>query len=110
MGKGQSMKFGYLRAGMLALGFGLVASSAMAGPIQTACLQAGRNAASAGLCSCIQQVADVTLGNSDQRRAAGFFKNPDKAQEVHMSKTRNDDQFWQRYQVFGQQAEMACTG
>ena len=104
------MNIRYLRAGVVAFGLVCVAQAASAGPIQTACLQAGRGAASAGLCSCIQQVADITLGNSDQRRAAGFFKNPDKAQEVHMSKTRNDDQFWQRYSVFGQQAEMACAG
>lgn len=98
-----------LRAGFVALSLGFMAQTAQAGPIQSACLQAGRNGPNAGLCSCIQQVADVTLGNADQRRAAGFFRDPDKAQDVHMSKSRADDDFWKRYQIFGQQAEMACA-
>jgi hypothetical protein len=97
-------------AGILALSLSFVAGAAFAGPIQSACLQSSRNAATAGLCSCIQQVADVTLGGADQRRAAGFFRNPDKAQDVRMSKTRNDDAFWDRYQIFGQRAEMVCAG
>ena len=99
-----------LAAGFAALALSFMATAASAGPIQSACMQAGRNGASAGLCSCIQQVADVTLGNADQRRAAAFFRDPEKAQQVHMSKTRNDDDFWNRYTIFGQQAEMACAG
>ena len=88
----------------------LTAGAAMAGPIQNACLQAGRQGANSALCGCIQQVADITLGGSDQRRAAAFFKDPDKAQAAHMSKTHGDDAFWERYVIFGQQAEMACSG
>ena len=99
-----------LQAGLVALGLSFVAQAAQAGPIRSACMQAGRTGANAGLCSCIQQVADVTLGGADQRRAAGFFRDPDKAQDVHMSKSRADDDFWKRYQTFGQQAEMACAG
>lgn len=97
-------------AGVLALCCGFTGTAASAGPIQSACMQSNRSAASAGLCSCIQRVADITLGGADQRRAASFFRNPDKAQEVHMSKSRSDDAFWDRYQIFGQQAEMACAG
>ena len=99
-----------LRAGFLALGLSLVAHAASAGAIQNACLQSNRQAANSGLCTCIQQVADITLGTADQRRAASFFKDPDKAQLVHMSKSRADDEFWARYQSFGQQAAMACAG
>ncbi len=99
-----------LRAGFAALSLGFMAQAAAAGPIQSACLQSNRSGASAGLCSCIQQVADITLGNADQRRAAAFFRDPDKAQQARMSKTRSDDEFWNRYTVFGQQAEMACAG
>ena len=88
----------------------LMADVASAGPIQNACLQAGRQGASPALCGCIQQVADITLQGSDQRRAAAFFKNPDKAQAAHMSRTQDDDAFWQRYVIFGQQAEIACSG
>ena len=99
-----------LGAGFTALSLSFMATVACAGPIQTACLQSNRSAANAGLCSCIQQVADITLGGADQRRAAGFFRDPDKAQQVHMSKSRADDDFWNRYQIFGQQAELACAG
>jgi hypothetical protein len=98
------------RAGFAAFILVCGAQAASAGPIQSACLQAGRSAANARLCACIQQVADVTLGNADQRRAAGFFRNPDKAQEVHMSKSRADDAFWDRYRAFGAQAEQTCAG
>ena len=97
-------------AGFAALCFGVTATSASAGPIQSACLQAGRSGASPGLCSCIQQVANITLRGADQRKAASFFRDPDKAQEVHMSKSRADDDFWDRYVIFGQQAQMACAG
>lgn len=84
--------------------------TASAGPIENACLSSNRSAANRSLCSCIQQVADITLGGGDQRLAASFFKNPDRAQQVRMSKSSKDDAFWSRYVVFGQQAQMACAG
>jgi hypothetical protein len=73
-------------------------------------MQSNRQAANPALCSCIQQVADVTLQGADQRRAASFFRNPDKAQQVFMSRSRADDAFWQRYKTFGAQAEQSCAG
>ncbi len=97
-------------AGLAALGWGALAATAEAGPIANACLQTGRAGASAQLCTCIQHVADITLGGADQRLAATFFGDPERAQKVHMSKAEADDAFWQRYVVFGQQAEMACSG
>lgn len=87
-----------------------VAGNAAAGPIEGACLQSNRSAANRSLCSCIQQVADITLGGSDQRLAASFFKDPDKAQKIRTSQNQRDDAFWQRYTVFGQQAKLACAG
>lgn len=87
-----------------------MAGAAAAGPIENACMQSTRTGANRSLCSCIQQVADITLGGSDQRLAATFFKDPDRAQQVHMSKTQQDDAFWTRYVTFGQQAQMACRG
>lgn len=84
------------------------ATLAEAGPIESACLRSGNANASAALCGCIQQVADMTLGRTDQQRAAKFFQNPDKAQEVRMSKTENDNAFWQRYANFGSTAESVC--
>ena len=82
----------------------------MAGPIESACLQSNRSAANRSLCTCIQQVADITLGGGDQRLAATFFKDPERAQKVHMSQSSRDDAFWTRYVTFGQQAQMACAG
>ena len=85
-------------------------TSAFAGPIERACLNSDRKGASRALCGCIQQVADMTLRGGDQRRAASFFKNPDKAQQVKMSKRNADDAFWDRYKAFGEQAEAYCAG
>lgn len=106
-GKGMGIR---IRAALVGGFLMMTAGAASAGPIQNACLQAGRQGANPALCGCIQQVADITLQGSDQRRAAGFFKNPDKAQDTRMSQTRTDDAFWERYKLFGQQAEMACSG
>ncbi|MFV0384016.1 MAG: hypothetical protein ACK5L9_16405, partial [Paracoccus sp. (in: a-proteobacteria)] len=57
---------------------------------------------------CIQQVANQTLSRSDQRRAASFFKEPHKAQEVRMSRTSADNAFWARYKQFASSAEAYC--
>lgn len=95
-------------AGMAALGLGLMATSAMAGPISAACNASSRQAATPSLCSCIQRVADSTLRSGDQRRVAAFFRDPDKAQDVRMSRKSADDAFWERYSRFGQQAEASC--
>ncbi|MFT3688136.1 hypothetical protein [Paenirhodobacter sp.] len=92
----------FVIAGVLASG------AAHAGAIDSACMKyAGR--ASAATCGCIQQVADSTLSRSDQRRAAGFFKNPDKAQDVRMSPSQSDNDFWARYKTFAQTAEAYCA-
>ena len=81
-----------------------------AGPIERACLRSDRDAANRALCSCIQQVADMTLRNGDQRRAAGFFSDPDRAHEAWMSQRASDDAFWERYKNFGATAEAYCAG
>jgi hypothetical protein len=87
---------------------GFMASAALAGPIERACNKSDRKAANRAVCDCIQQAADSTLSNGDQRRAVGFFKNPEKAHRVWMSKTKADDAFWDRYKAFGAQAETLC--
>ncbi|MBI1169775.1 hypothetical protein GC209_00085 [bacterium] len=96
-------------AGFAALSLMCMAGVAAAGPIENACLKSNRSGGNRSLCSCIQQVADITLGGSDQRLAASFFKDPERAQKVHMSQNRRDDEFWARYVTFGQQAQMACS-
>jgi hypothetical protein len=88
---------------------GLVPFSAHAGAIERACNASDRNAASRELCSCIQEAADATLNNSEQRRAAKFFSDPDKAQETRQSDSSGDESFWQRYKSFGQMAEAWCA-
>lgn len=86
------------------------ASVASAGQIENACMRSDRKAANRALCGCIQQVADMTLRGGDQRRAATFFKDPEKAHKVWMSKSKSDDDFWKRYKAFGAQAEAYCGG
>jgi hypothetical protein len=83
---------------------------AMAGPIEKACLQSDRGGASRSMCNCIQQAADMTLRNGDQKRAARFFTNPDEAQRVRISDRSSDEAFWQRYKSFGETAETFCSG
>ena len=97
---------------VLSLGVALPAMSsfASAGPIENACNRSERKAANRQLCACIQQVADMTLKGGDQRRAVAFFKDPEKAHKVWMSKTDSDDAFWDRYKAFGAQAQAYCGG
>lgn len=79
-----------------------------AGRVEKACLRADR-AGSAALCNCIQQVADMTLSRSDQKKAAGFFEDPEEAQEIRASKKASDNEFWARYKNFGAAAETYCA-
>ncbi|MBB3711616.1 hypothetical protein FHS00_001187 [Limimaricola variabilis] len=76
------------------------------GAISRACEASGRPGANAALCSCVQGAADATLSGSEQRRAAKFFKDPQKAQD-----TRQQDgsgAFWSRYKAFAERAEAIC--
>ncbi len=93
-------------AGMIGAGM-IGAGTAQAGPIGNACMKA-QNATNA-VCGCIDQVADQTMSRSDQRRAAGFFKDPDKAQQVRMSDRPSDEDFWLRYKNFATTAEGYCA-
>ncbi|KRW95953.1 hypothetical protein O4J55_00600 [Paracoccus sp. PXZ] len=87
----------------------LTAPLADAGPIDSACVRSERGARNSQACRCIQQVADQTLSRSDQRRAARFFRDADKAQEVRMSKSDADNAFWARYKNFAAAAEAYCA-
>lgn len=82
--------------------------AADAGEIERACIEAGRQAASGALCDCIQQVADQTLTRSDQRLAAQFFEQPQKAQEIRQSDSARHEAFWLRYKEFGISASALC--
>lgn len=98
-----------IRVATGALLFSLTFSSVQAGSIERACNKSDRDAANRSVCACIQQVADQSLSGADQRRAAGFFNDPDKAQDVRLSDTSRDDAFWTRYMAFGEQAEAYCA-
>lgn len=95
---------------VLAALFAAFATASLAGPIERACNKSDRKAANRSLCDCIQQAADQTLSNSDQRRAVGFFKDPDKAHKTWMSQSRSDDAFWDRYKSFEARAVSMCGG
>lgn len=82
---------------------------AVAGPIDSACVRSERGAGNGRLCGCIQQVADQTLSRGDQRRAAAFFRDPQEAQNVRMSKRDADNAFWARYKNFAAAAEAYCA-
>ncbi|PTW50922.1 hypothetical protein [Rhodovulum kholense] len=85
------------------------AFAAEAGQIERACLSSGRPGVTRGLCGCIQHAADITLTRGDQSRAAGFFRDPHRAQVVRQSDRRSDEEFWRRYQLFGDTAAAYCS-
>lgn len=100
-----------MRAGILVVVLALALPGvAVAGPVQTACNRSDRDQATRSMCACIGQVADQTLRGADQRRAAAFFRDPEKAHKAWMSKRASDDAFWERYKAFGAQAEASCAG
>lgn len=94
---------------LVSSGFVFGAPAAGAGTIERACLGSDRGAGNRALCSCIQSAADRTLSGGDQRAAARFFRDPDRAQQVRMSSRARDRAFWERYRAFGSYAERACA-
>lgn len=88
----------------------VIPTSATASAIESACLRSDRHQATRALCRCIGSVANETLTRAEQRRAAGFFRDPQLAQDVRMSKSDRDNAFWTRYRAFGDRAEQFCAG
>lgn len=78
------------------------------GPIAQACRRSDRDAASRQLCGCIQAAANESLSSSDQKRAAGFFSDPQKAQDIRQSDSAGHEAFWRRYKAFVATAEARC--
>ena len=83
---------------------------AFAGPIEQACLRSDRQAVNLAACACIEGVAEFTLEPRDQRKVAGFFKDPERAEQARAADGKADEAFWQRYESFGTQAEVYCGG
>lgn len=99
---------------MKALSFLIIMSLAGTGiaqaeVIERACMKSPRGGANTQLCGCIQDVANITLSRGEQRTAASFFADPDKAQSMRQSSRRSDERFWKRYQNFGATAEAYCA-
>ena len=80
----------------------------VSGEVGKACMAGGRSAANPALCSCVQQAANRTLSGSDQARAASFFEDPQKAQDMRAATTASANAFWDRYRNFSNTAEAMC--
>lgn len=80
----------------------------VSGEIGRACISGGREAANPALCSCVQTAADQSLNGADQRRAAGFFGDPQEAEDARSSDSERDDAFWSRYRAFVDRARAQC--
>ena len=93
---------------MLGVLVALIAGPATADTMERACMKSDRANATRALCGCIQDVADYVLSTADQRRAAAFFADPHKAQQVRQSNARRDEVFWQKYRKFGEYAGTYC--
>lgn len=79
------------------------------GPIYSACRSGGRDQANRTRCGCVQAVANQSLSASDQSRGAGFFGNPQQAQEVRVSDRAVDERFWRRWKDYSESAARQCT-
>lgn len=86
-----------------------LALPAAAGPIEQACLRSERSQGQNALCGCIQDAANMTLTEKDQKLAASFFDDPHRAQEVRQSKSNRMEKFWERYENFSVAAESFCS-
>ena len=101
----------HLKMALAACGILLgAAHHANAGAIEQACLRSDRQAVNLAACSCIQGVADFTLEPSDQRKVAGFFKDPERAEKARAADSKSAEAFWARYEAFSSQAEVYCGG
>jgi hypothetical protein len=105
--KGNGMK-GWILGTILAGLMTPAATPVQAKVIQKACLSAPRDV-NPRLCACIQAAANRTLTRRDQKLAASFFDDPDKAEEIRMSDRENHEAFWRRYKAFGALAASVCN-
>ena len=92
----------------LSVVLGVLATPVFANQIERACMASDRSNGDRTLCGCIQDAANLTLTAKDQKLAASFFQNPDRAQEIRASDRRSNEVFWKRYTNFGKTAEAFC--
>ncbi len=81
---------------------------ATAQSIERACLRSDRDARSRVLCGCIQDAANLTLSARDQKTAATFYRDPQKAQDLRQSPNRASRRFWDRYKEYAEVARTFC--
>lgn len=81
---------------------------AQAGVIERACRSSDRSAANPSLCRCIQKVANVQLTSSERKTVSKWFGDPHQAQVMRQSSNHRDEQFWERYKLFGDTAAKTC--
>jgi hypothetical protein len=93
---------------VLILGF-FTPQFSFAETLESACIRSPRAAASGLLCGCIQDVANLTLNEGDQRMAVSFFKDPQKAQDIRQSDRGTHEKFWGRYKQFTEAAGQLCS-
>lgn len=93
----------------LALLIAVFGTAASANQIERACMKSDRAGGDRSLCGCIQDAANLTLDSRDQRLAATFFQDPDRAQQIRMSDHPQHEIFWKRYKNFGAAAEAFCS-
>src|SRR6056297_3314240 len=66
------------------------------GPVSDACLASGRKARS------------PALSGGDQRRAVGFYRDLQSAQDTRQSDRPRDERFWEAYTAYAERAERVC--
>lgn len=97
-----------MKAFFIAAALAALPAMASAGPIERACNASDRPAANRSLCGCIQNVADATLQRREQRQAAKFFRDPQRAQDTRQSDNKGKERFWKRYRAFTNAATRSC--
>ncbi len=103
------MQKSIIAAALTALLVPMIPAPASASALESACLRSDRPQATRALCRCVGAVANQTLTRAEQRRAARFFRDPQLAQDVRMSRSARDNEFWARYRAFGAAAEQRCS-
>lgn len=92
---------------VLAAAFLAVPTTALANPIQRACMASERDSSRA-LCSCIGDAADNTLSRSQMREGARWFDDPQRAQDTRQSDRERDEAMWAAWRTFSSLAQQSC--
>lgn len=78
--------------------------------VEAACKVTGGPGASVEFCSCMQQVADLSLSLSEQKLAAYFLRNPARASRIGKANPAARKGFWQRFESFNLSTRRHCVG